>query len=58
MLIPAYQLRITQLQAQIRPLARGLRQVGCTGRQREQLLEQLIPLYNTLFALQAELDLN
>ncbi len=53
-----YQERMTQLQAQIRPLAREVVKPGCTGKRKEQLLASLIPLYHALVALQEELDLN
>ncbi len=58
LVVSSYQLRITQLQAQIRPMVRELRQAGCTGGQRDRLLERLIPLYDALFTLHDELDLS
>lgn len=53
-----YQERIDQLQAQIRPLAREVLHPCCSEHQKEKLLEALVPLYDALFALQEELDLN
>lgn len=50
--------RIAQLQAQIQPLVREVVKPCCTGERKEQLLDRLIPLYDALFALQEELDLN
>ncbi|MGC5197641.1 hypothetical protein [Aphanothece microscopica] len=53
-----YHERITQLQTQIRPLAVQAARRGCSAEQQEELLARLIPLYDALFALQEELDLN
>ena len=50
--------RILEIRSQIRPLAAEVLEPGCPSRRKEQLIEELIPLYQTLFSLQEELELN
>ena len=50
--------RVPEIRSQIRPLVAEVLEPGCTSRRKEQLIEELIPLYQTLFSLQEELELD
>lgn len=54
----AHSARILEIRSQIRPLVEEVLRPGCSEQRKQKLIEELIPLYNTLFALQEELDLN
>jgi hypothetical protein len=58
LLLMPYADRVLEIRSQIRPLAAEVLEPGCPSRRKEQLIEELIPLYQTLFSLQEELELN
>ena len=47
---------VHQLREQIRPLAQEATSPGCTTKRTEVLLAKLMPLYETLFAIQEEFE--
>ena len=49
---------VLEIRFQIRPLVAEVLEPGCPSRRKEQLIEELIPLYQTLFSLQEELELD
>ena len=58
LLLMPYADRVPEIRSQIRPLAAEVLEPGCPSRRKEQLIEELIPLYQTLFSLQEELELD
>jgi hypothetical protein len=49
---------VHQLREQIRPLAQEATSPGCTTERTEDLLAKLMPLYETLFAIQEEFEVD
>ena len=58
LLLMPYADRVLEIRFQIRPLVAEVLEPGCPSRRKEQLIEELIPLYQTLFSLQEELELD
>lgn len=50
--------RILEIRSQIRPLVTEVIRPGCSSQRKEQLIEELIPLYQALVSLQEELELD
>lgn len=54
----SYTNRMVEIRAQIRPLVLEVLKPGCSFQRKEEIIRQLLPLYEALCALQEELDLN
>ena len=53
-----YAARVLNIRSQIRPLVTEALMTGCSSQRQEQIIEELIPLYQALFCLQEELELD